>query len=182
MMKSILFSGVHGVGKGFFLDKVSKDIEEYNVYSASALIEKYQPSTDAGYKKVSNVKSNQEVLAKAIKEAKQQDEKNFILDGYLCIFDSEGNVVRIPENFFRKTQIEGIVLLQDRPDVIYDRINARDANEIDVGAIKQMQNEEQEYAKELKQKYQIPFIVITHEYSGEEFAKILRELGGDRIE
>lgn len=101
-MKSILFSGVHGVGKGFFLKKINKEIEEYNIYSASTLIEKYQTSTDAGYKKVRNVKNNQDILIKAIKEAKMKDGNSFILDGHLCIFDVEGNIVRIPENFFMK--------------------------------------------------------------------------------
>ena len=54
-MKVILLSGVHGVGKGFFLEQVKKNIEEYNVYSASKLIERYKSPTDAGYKKVCNV-------------------------------------------------------------------------------------------------------------------------------
>ena len=58
-MKAILLSGVHGVGKGFFLENIKKYIQSYNIYSASSLIEKFQPSADAGYKKVSNVNSNQ---------------------------------------------------------------------------------------------------------------------------
>ena len=66
-MKNILFSGVHGVEKGFYLNKVKNKIERFNIYSASDLIEKYQESADAGYKKVSNVKGNQEILIKAIK-------------------------------------------------------------------------------------------------------------------
>ena len=40
-MKAILLSGVHGVGKGFFLDKIKKYIQSYNIYSASSLIEKF---------------------------------------------------------------------------------------------------------------------------------------------
>lgn len=181
-MKSILFSGVHGVGKGFFLKKVYKEIEQYNIYSASALIEKYQPSTDAGYKKVSNVKNNQDVLITAIKEAQLKDDKSFILDGHLCIFNSQGRVVRIPENFFYETKIEGIILLQDHPNVIFNRINERDANEISVQSIEQMQDEEQRYAEELKEKYKIPYMVVTHECTGTEFIKRIQGLGGENIE
>lgn len=181
-MMSILFSGVHGVGKGFFLEKVNKEIEGYNIFSASALIEKYQPATDAGYKKVSNVKNNQDVLIEAIKEAKLGEEKNFILDGHLCVFDSEENVVRIPENFFIETQIEGIILLQDEPNVILDRIQKRDANEINLKSIKQMQDEELEYAKELKEKYKISYAIVTHECTEIEFKKVIQGLGGEIIE
>lgn len=181
-MKSILFSGVHGVGKGFFLEKIKKEIEEYNIYSASTLIEKYQPSTDAGYKKVRNVKNNQDILIKAMKEAKLKDENSFILDGHLCIFDTEGNVVRIPEKFFYETQIEGIVLLQDCPDLILGRINARDGKEIRIESIEKMQHEEQKFAEELWEKYKIPYVIITHECTGVEFMKRIQEIGGDNIE
>lgn len=176
-MKNILFSGVHGVGKGFFLEKIKKEIEIYNIYSASTLIEKYQLSTDAGYKKVRNVKNNQDILIKAIKETKLNDESSFILDGHLCIFDLEGNVVRIPENFFYETQIEGIVLLQDCPDVIFDRINARDGKEISVQSIEKMQYEEQRFAEELREKYNISYVIITHECTGVEFMQRIQEMG-----
>lgn len=180
-MKNILLSGVHGVGKGFFLEKISEETTTYNIYSASALIEKYKPSTDAGYKKVRNVKNNQDVLIEAIKEAKLSDENGFILDGHLCLFDGEENAVRIPENFFGETQIEGIVLLQDRPDAIHGRINARDGKEISVQSIEKMQYEEQKFAEELWRKYKIPYVVITHECTGAEFIQRIQEMGGDDI-
>lgn len=181
-MKSILFSGVHGVGKGFFLEKIEKEIKGYNIYSASTLIEKYQPSTDAGYKKVHNVKNNQDILIKAVKEAKVEDKNSFILDGHLCIFDAEGNVVRIPENFFYETQIEGIVLLQDSPKVISDRINIRDGEEISVQSIEKMQHEEKKFAEELWKKYKIPYVIVTHECTGVEFKKKIQEIGGESVE
>lgn len=181
-MKSILFSGVHGVGKGFFLKKINKEIEEYNIYSASTLIEKYKSSTDAGYKKVRNVKNNQDILIKAVKEAKLKDGNSFILDGHICIFDAEGNIVRIPENFFGETQIEVIVLLQDSPKVISDRLNIRDGKEINIQSIEKMQCEEQKFAEELWEKYKIPYIVVTHECTGVEFMQRIQEIGGENIE
>lgn len=82
-MKVFLFSGVHGVGKGFFLKKIKNNAQQYSIYSASSLIERYQPSTDAGYKKVSNVNNNQDVLIKAIKEEINCSISNFIIDGHL---------------------------------------------------------------------------------------------------
>lgn len=180
-MKNILLSGVHGVGKGFFLEKISEEIIGYNIYSASALIEKYKPSTDAGYKKVRNVKKNQDILIKAIKEIKMGDENGFILDGHLCIFDGEENAVRIPENFFYETQIEGIVLLQDRPNAILGRINARDGQEISAQSIEKIQQEEQRFAEDLWRKYKIPYVVITHECTGAEFIQRIQEMGGEDI-
>lgn len=181
-MRTILFSGVHGVGKGFFLDKVKENIRYYNVYSASNLIEKYQPSTDAGYKKVSNVKNNQDVLIRAIKEAKVNDKNDFILDGHLCIFNAEGKVEHIPEYFFAEAQINGIILLQDEAQIVCDRINQRDFNKISVNDIKCMQEEEQKYADELKDKLQIEYKIITHECTGKKFEELLNSMGGGFIE
>lgn len=181
-MKRILFSGVHGVGKGFFLEKVKENIYNYEVYSASKLIERYQPSADAGYKKVSNVNNNQDILIKAINDEKNHNKKDFILDGHLCIFNARGDVERIPEYFFINTNINGIILLQDAPQIIYDRINKRDANEIDISDIERMQEEERNYAKELQSKFQIKYVIISHECTGEQFEEKLKKIGGDIIE
>lgn len=181
-MKTILFSGVHGVGKGFFLDKVKENIQNYDVYSASKLIERYQPSTDAGYKKVSNVNNNQDILIKAIKEEKLRNRKDFIIDGHLCIFNAMGDVEPIPEYFLIDAEITGIVLLQDEPRIICDRINQRDSNKISMRNIEKMQDEEQKYARELQNKFQIDYVIISHECTGEQFEKELRKIGGDFVE
>ena len=76
----------------------------------------------AGYKKVSNVDDNQDTLIRTIIEEKAYNQKNFILDGHLCVFNTKGDIVRIPEYFFVNTKINGIILLQDEPRVIVERI------------------------------------------------------------
>lgn len=181
-MKAILLSGVHGVGKGFFLDKIKKYIQDYNIYSASSLIEKFQPSTDAGYKKVSNVNNNQDVLIKAIKQERNCNIKDFILDGHLCIFNAAGDIVRIPEYFFVETHINGIILLQDSPCTIYDRITQRDSKRVNISVIESMQEEEKKYAGELQNKFHIDYALISHECTGEQFMEIIKKVGGDDIE
>ena len=174
-----MLSGVHGVGKGFFLDKVREYyIQQYDVYSASLLIEKYQPSTDAGYKKVSNINSNQDVLIKAIIEEKDRNKKDFISDGHLCIFNADGEAVCIPEYFFVKTHINGIILLQDDPKIICERLNQRDSNKIEMNAIENMQNKEKEYAEVLYNKLHINYELISQECTGKQFKEKLDRLGG----
>lgn len=113
-MKVILFSGVHGVGKGFFLEQVKKNIEEYNVYSASKLIERYKSPTDAGYKKVCNVNNNQDILIEAIKKEKLHSTKDFIIDGHLCVFNAEGKVERIPRRRFQKELVYGYIVAEHK--------------------------------------------------------------------
>lgn len=182
VMHTFLFSGVHGVGKGFFLQKVKNSLQQYNVYTASALIERYQSSTDAGYKRVHDVNKNQNILVKAIAEIKMNSENDLILDGHLCILNAEGGIERVPESFFRKTQIMGIILLQDEPCRIFDRIKKRDDNQISVQNIERMQEEELKYAEELNVKLQIKHVIITHECTEKQFEKQIREIGGDSFE
>lgn len=170
------------MGKGFFLDKVKGATAGYDIYSASKLIEWYQPSTDSGYKRVSNVNSNQDLLIMAINEIQNSNQKHLILDGHLCIFNAEGQVERIPQYFFEQIQIEGIVLLQDAPQKICNRIKKRDATEISIYDIERMQNEEKKYARELNANYHIKYEIITHKHTDEKFAEILRIVGGNCIE
>lgn len=181
-MKAILFSGVHGVGKGFFLKKVKNIIPSYNVYSSSTLIERFCNPTDAGYKRVSSVGDNQEVLIRALREAVANDARDFILDGHLCIFNAKGEVERIPKFFFEEIKITEIVLLQDIPEEIYCRIRKRDTVTIGVCDIERMQKEEERYAKELEKELHIRYAVITHGCTDEQFKNLLESLEGVQSE
>ena len=181
-MKVFLFSGMHGVGKGVLLDKVKGKLLKYDIYSASQLIEQYQPSTDAGYKKVASVSNKQDVLIKALNEKKSQSVNDFIVDGHLCIFNSRGEVERIPEYFFCETGITGILLLQDNPQRIFERLQKRDSSSISINDITRVQDEERKYACDLQGKYRIRNVIISHECTDDQFVETLKEIGGDTDE
>lgn len=177
IMETILLAGVHGVGKGFFLEKVKENIKCYSVYSASNMIERYKLSADAGYKKVNNVNCNQDILINAIKKERISNTKNFIIDGHLCIFNADGDVQRIPEYFIINAKITAIVLLQDDPKLIYTRLTQRDSEKISIEDLQRMQDEELKYACELQDKFQIKYRIITHKYTGEQFEELLNNIG-----
>lgn len=80
--------------------------------------------------------------------------------------------------FFVDTGINGIVLLQDDPIVISQRINDRDAEKINVKDLREMQDEEYMYACELQNKFHIKYKVISHNYTGEQFKTLLSSIGG----
>lgn len=181
-MKTYLLSGAHGVGKGYFLKKVGKKIEKYQILSASALIGKYKCATDGGYKKVIHVNKNQDVLISALNQEQQSTMEDIILDGHICIYNVDGIIERIPESFFVDGHIAGIIILQDLEVEILKRINQRDSNSIKIEDIKKMQDEERKYAEEIEKKYLIKHKIISHECNAEQFEMILRELGGDFIE
>lgn len=181
-MKTYLFSGAHGVGKGYFLKKVDNKIENYMILSASALIGNYKCATDAGYKKVTHVNKNQDVLISALNQEQNNSKKDIILDGHICIYNADGLTERIPEYFFIDGRIDGIIILQDSEVEISKRINQRDAKTITIDDIIKMQDEERKYAEVIEEKYFIKHKIISHEGSVEQFEIVLKELGGDLIE
>lgn len=176
-MSIILFSGIHGVGKNFFLNKLDRQQLSYAVYTASELIGRYQAPTDAGYKKVSNVESNQNVLLRAINEVVEECQKDIILDGHLCVFNAIGDVERIPWDFFEKVELGGIILLQDEPKTIGKRLASRDTKSVKLEDLARMQEEETAYAKELADRLHIEYEIISHDCTSEQFVSILNRMG-----
>lgn len=178
----ILFTGVHGVGKGYFLNKVLENDERFICYGASNLIGRYKDATDAGYKKVKNVDDNQDVLLEALNIEKQKINKNILLDGHLCIINSINKIQKIPENFILKAKICGIILLQDTVSSILNRQTVRDNKSLTMDTINSIQKEEIKYAKQLNEKYDIRVKRITHECNKDQFMQILNNMWGDYFE
>ena len=151
----ILFSGVHGVGKGHFIKENLKDGEDDILcVSASGLIRQYRDVEDVGYKRVKDV------------------------DGHLCIINSNSEIERISETFISKAQIKGIILLQEEVPVIKQRQKLRDGICFSAGMIREIQYEEKLYAELLLKKYQIPFELVSSECSRNKFLEIINEMKG----
>lgn len=173
-MGIILFSGVHGVGKGYFLKH--RDIsDQYTVVSASYLISKHKKPADAGYKKVKDISKNQDVLTDELLKLKK-DVNNIILDGHICLRNKEGNMERISKNFFTESGIKGIILLQDDSKKISQRIFERDSKTIDEESIKKIQNEEIAYAKFLKKNLGIAYYIVSHLTTKMDLLEILNQM------
>lgn len=179
-MKTVLLTGVHGVGKGFFLEKIKENIQAYDVCSASELISQFKDATDGGYKRVTDVDSNQNVLLEAIQNRQKNAKKNILLDGHVCLLNAQGIVEPISEVFFQQANICGIVVLQDEVNEIHQRLKKRDEQALGVDIIGKIQTEEEKFAKLLKKELSIPYETITHACSGEQFENILKSMGEDK--
>ena len=171
--KIILLSGVHGVGKGYFLKEKFENDNRFEILGASSLISKYKKADDAGYKKVQNVSSNQQILLTALSIEKNKINKDIILDGHICMINAEGNVESIPEEFFLDAEISGIVLLQDDVDNIIQRQAQRDGLVIAEDIVKEMQEEEVKYCEKLFLKYNILYNAIDHSCDYIQFCEIV---------
>lgn len=174
-MSIILFSGVHGVGKNHFLSIHCQKEKTVTVYTASEIIGQYTNSEDAGYKRVNNVDSNQLYLLDGLKKVDLN--KTIFLNGHLCLLNREGEIERIPEEFFAEANIHAIIILQDDPIVIQNRLNKRDGrSNVDEEILEKMQEAETDYARELNMKYGIKNYVIHHNIDDEEWERLYSEV------
>lgn len=171
-MKSgvVLFSGVHGVGKGYFSNSVLKR-KGFYVVTASELIEDYKKADDAGYKKVLDINVNQQLLLHALCKKRKVHER-IILDGHLTLLDAHDQIQRIQESFIKAAPVDGIVLLQDDPERIVERQKRRDKIALKKETLETMQKEEMDYCQFLYNKYHIPYIVLDINATLEQFSKI----------
>lgn len=179
MTKSIiLFSGVHGVGKSYFIRENLKDKSDIVCVGASELLQNYRSSEDAGYKKVNDVAGNQELLLDALAHLEIPIGKVVFLDGHLCVINSRNEIEKIPETFILKAKIRGIVLLQEKISLISQRQKLRDGKCLPDEIINEIQCQEKAYAELLLKKYQIPFEVISSGGGSDKILKMIGEMRG----
>ncbi len=170
MNKKILLSGVHGVGKGYFIESMVVDKYNVSIISASEVINRYKDCEDAGNKRVKDVQENQDIILDVLRNV--NCDKTVVLDGHLIIISEGDTLQRIPEDYFKEGLFDTIILLQDEPDKIHKRLYKRDGMyKIDLSLISKIQEEELSYAEELRKKG-IALYIITPEVSEEQCKKI----------
>ena len=151
MSRRIILSGVHGVGKGYFIKhKIAKYRNIFTV-SASAIISEYRDSEDAGNKRVKDVESNQNLLMMSLNKYLKTHTETIVLDGHLVILDAHDYIQRIPKNFFTEGMFDTVLILYDDPKKIYERMFKRDGkHKLSIELIDAIQKAERAYAEELK--------------------------------
>ena len=158
MRKIILFSGIHGTGKNFILDEIRKHLN-INIFSASDLIKRYSNSYSDIDKKVDNISLNQEYLIKSINTF--INDELFILNGHFCLFDNNYHIVKIDKDIFVKLNLYKIILLTENIDIIQNRLKSRDNILLDYSILKNFQNTEKEYSKEISKLLDVELLELN---------------------
>ena len=103
--------GIHGVGKTVFAKKMSRELG-LKYYLASELIQKRAKYQIEKNKCAPQILDNQAFLLEALSEI---TDKNYILDGHLCLINDQNEVERISCGIFLEMDIECIYLVVDTP-------------------------------------------------------------------
>ncbi len=143
----IFISGVHGAGKSYFCERVRSELN-IETYSASTLISERKNKPFSADKLIPDIETNQHYLLSVVDELRAHN-NIFLLDGHFCLLNAEGVVTRIGIETFTTLKPDAIVLLTEQPEIIAERRKSRDGITYDVGGIRDFQNEEIAYAKEV---------------------------------
>ncbi|MBD2280265.1 MAG: ATP-binding protein [Nostocales cyanobacterium LacPavin_0920_SED1_MAG_38_18] len=160
MKRQIIFvSGVHGVGKTTLCKKIAS---RYKIehFSASNLIAKEKAEEHLQNKQVENITGNQDFLVTAINKY-FKNETWYLLDGHFCLLNKNNEITKIPYSTYEGICPRAIILLVDEPENIYTRLNSRDSIKHDLSLLRSFQEQEIDYAHDIKDKLNIPYIMCN---------------------
>ena len=154
----IFVAGTHGVGKGYLCKQIENDLN-LPTYSASALIKEEKKSAVDSAKKVVDAGSNQNHLINSLRKLKISS-KTIILDGHFCLFDGE-SIIEIAKDIFESMPLKGIIILFDEPKKLFERMQVRDGESLDIEIINQLQCKEIDHGIKIAGSLNIPLLLIA---------------------
>lgn len=163
-MGVFFITGIHGVGKTTLCNQF-KTQSKIHFFSASQLIKSMRPdSLDSSSKNVHDIDNNQTILLHAI-ESKLLNFPVIVLDGHSTLFNSHGEIKRLPVSVFEPMQLRAICCVYEQPAIITERLLARDNRTYDVSFIKQHQEIELAHSADIANHLGIPFQTVTSSQS-----------------
>lgn len=151
----IFVAGIHGVGKTTFSEGLAKELH-INHYVASQIIAARDKERVYPAKLVDAIDDNQAILIEEC-SAISQKEHEFILDGHMCLLDSNGIITRISEEVFDRLNISKLIVLECPAVIIQERMKNRDSIYWPIEKINTFMAEERVYGKYIANKLGIPF-------------------------
>jgi adenylate kinase len=134
-------------------------------------------------KTVADIESNQEALSKALK-LKRNEEKPILLDGHYVLRNSEGRFESISISVFEDIAPSLLLVLIEKPSVIYSRLQERDTSSISLQEIQDFQLLEKEHANNIGQSLSIPVIEVSNpdeEAVAAQISKVLKRKVTDSL-
>jgi len=141
LMKVILVSGIHGVGKSTLCRTISERFG-WPHYSCSKIIKENSEYKESS-KKVDSTEKNQMALIQGLRKIKDDI---ILLDGHFCLLSTSDEVINLDFCVFNSISPELIVNVTCNEEVIYNRLLRRDGEKIPYAIIKDLQKSERNQA------------------------------------
>lgn len=173
--KNIIFvGGIHGVGKTTLCKKISKELS-IDQFSSSDLIFMLDSRKIKQDKRVNNIRNNQKMLLESMKYF-LDDDKVYLLDGHFSLIDSDNSIREIPIEVFELLGIRGIIILFDCEEKILERLKDRDNRDYSLEFIRNFQEKEISYAKQVAEKIKVPIRIINVSREGLDITSSVKKL------
>lgn len=140
----VFIGGIHGVGKGTLCKSIASELGIIHL-TASEVLKWSDFTTDSTDKHVADISATQDRLLLNLEKI-VQPEQTYLLDGHFCLFNSEGNIEKIPDETFIGINPLKLILVTENPEIICSRLSQRDGKQYDICLLKQMQESEKEHA------------------------------------
>lgn len=159
-MRIIFVGGVHGVGKTTACTRAAK-LLGLNCYSSGEVIQSEKAemvlTTD---KSVFDIKGNQSLLIQGLCRRCKNQDKTILLDGHFCLLKSDGAFQEISVDVFGALNLQGIVVFQDVPLAISQRLIDRDKIFLDSNVLENLQKLELAQAHLVASNLNIPIRIL----------------------
>ncbi|SFP18213.1 ATP-binding protein [Salibacterium halotolerans] len=151
----IFVGGIHGVGKGYFCNKIA---ELFNIshYTASDLISLKSHNKLSKNKKVHNAEKNQFLLLLAIKELSLKNTP-FLLDGHFSLLNHKNEITDVPIKTFQELKPLTIIVLENKIETIQGNLKKRDGKVYERKLLGDFQTREKTYSREIANLLDIPY-------------------------
>ncbi|PEA54519.1 hypothetical protein CON64_12495 [Bacillus pseudomycoides] len=162
-MDYIFLSGIHGVGKSTLAAKL-KNVIDIKSFSVSDLIRKAGKRINTSTKNTNGIAQNQELWKNELNK-QDNDGSILLLDGHFCLLDLEKNITALPFATFKGTHMTKIIFMQDKPQVIRERLLKRDNNEYSIELLAEFQNSEMRQAIKYSEENNIKLFIYDENAS-----------------
>lgn len=170
-MALFFLGGVHGAGKSSVASALATRLPA-RALSASALIrqEGVEPSTSD--KRVNDIAGNQERLLRALSRYREPGTA-IILDGHYCLRAESGEPVALTVDVFRRLCPDALLLLEDDPDAIAERLGERDRQHHEASNIAALTLCERAVAELVSATLCLPLLIVRQPEAAEEALSFL---------
>lgn len=157
-MGLIFLGGIHGSGKTYLLASKPQSLN-LEILTASEILKWNDYSKQPNSKLVASIQNTQSRLVNNLSKITERNGK-YLLNGHFCLLNKNKIIEKVPKETFDIISPKSLYLKVAEPSIISTRLQDRDKKLWSLKLIKDMQDMEISYARELSQFFNIELYII----------------------
>lgn len=149
----IFVGGIHGSGKGVLCRQLANGL--FGIYVSASELLNWSKKT----KQVEDVLYNQRLLSELLVINTSKD-ANYVIDGHFALWNTQNRSEIVPLDTFAPIGLDAIVVAICKPDILRERLLARDKVPYDIQALQELQEAEIKNATIVSENLGIPLYFV----------------------